>query len=98
MKWRTEDNTMYNTCVVFHKVADKSGGLSNMAGGYPLWVNTTKIYFSKAIYQACRFPYQPEWQREIINQPSPMEAKMKAKKEGVVNIIPVQIGKIPVLT
>jgi ribA/ribD-fused uncharacterized protein len=67
---------------VFFRVTDEFGGLSNMAGGYPLRVNEIKVFSSKALYQACRFPHRPEWQREIINQQSPMAAKIKSKKEG----------------
>ena len=64
---------------VFLKTKEKFGGLSNMAGGYPLAVNGVKIRTSEALYQACRFPHVPELQREIIAQRSPMTAKMKSK-------------------
>lgn len=50
-----------------------------MAGGYPLYVQGTRIYTSEALYQACRFPHLPEVQRLIIGQASPMTAKMKSK-------------------
>ena len=53
--------------------------LSNMAGGFPLVVNDIKIRTSEALYQACRFPHIPEIQRLIIEQKSPMTAKMKGK-------------------
>jgi type I restriction enzyme, S subunit len=65
--------------VVFLKTNDAFGGLSNMAGGYPLHVQGTRIYTSEALYQACRFPHLPEVQRLIIGQTSPMTAKMKSK-------------------
>ena len=55
------------------------GGLSNMAAGFPLCVNGTEIRTSEALYQACRFPHLPEIQREILEQRSPMTAKMKSK-------------------
>jgi predicted NAD-dependent protein-ADP-ribosyltransferase YbiA (DUF1768 family) len=29
----------------------------------------------------CRFPHRPDWQREILESPHAMAAKMKAKKE-----------------
>src|SRR5688572_21636568 len=55
------------------------GGLSNMAGGYPLRVNGVFIPSSEALYQACRFPHMPDVQRLIISQRSPMTAKMVSK-------------------
>lgn len=66
-------------CVVFLKTQEAFGGLSNMAGGYPLLVNETRILTSEALYQACRFPQAPEVQRLIISQTSPMTAKMRSK-------------------
>ena len=65
--------------VVFQKTKETFGGLSNMAGGFPLIVNDIRIRTSEALYQACRFPHRPEVQREIIGQKSPMTAKMKSK-------------------
>lgn len=65
--------------VVFRRTREKFGGLSNMAGGYHLWVNGTLILSSEALYQACRFPDLPEIQRLVIAQKSPMTAKMKTK-------------------
>ena len=64
---------------VFLKTKEKHGGLSNMAGGFPLVVNGVAIRSSEALYQACRFPHLPEVQRTIIAQKSPMTAKMKSK-------------------
>lgn len=66
-------------CAVFLKTAERYGGLSNMAGGYPLEVNGHRILTSEALYQACRFPHLPDVQRLIIDQKSPMAAKMKSK-------------------
>ncbi len=64
---------------VFLKTKEKHGGLSNMAGGFPLVVNGVAIRTSEALYQACRFPHLPDLQHEIIVQKSPMTAKMKGK-------------------
>ena len=50
-----------------------------MAGGFPLRVNGLRILTSEALYQACRFPHRPDLQRMIIEQRSPMTAKMKSK-------------------
>jgi ribA/ribD-fused uncharacterized protein len=65
--------------ITFRKTTEQFGGLSNMAGGYPLFVNGIKILTSEALYQACRFPHLPEVQRLIISERSPMTAKMKTK-------------------
>jgi type I restriction enzyme S subunit len=64
---------------LFLKTAERFGGLSNMAGGYPLRINGIRILTSEALYQACRFPHMPEIQGIIIGQASPMTAKMKSK-------------------
>ena len=65
--------------VVFLKTKEEFGGLSNMAGGFPLVVNDIPIRTSEALYQACRFPHLPDVQKLIIDQRSPMTAKMKGK-------------------
>lgn len=68
-----------STAVVFLKTKESFGGLSNMAGGYPLRVNGVRILTAEALYQACRFPHLPHVQKLIIEQNSPMTAKMKGK-------------------
>ena len=65
--------------IVFRKTKELFGGLSNMASGYPLLINDTKILTSEALYQACRFPHMPDIQIKIINEKSPMTAKMVSK-------------------
>lgn len=66
-------------CVIFRKTKEQFGGLSNMAAGFPIVLNGVKILTSEAIYQACRYPQSQEIQRLIIEQKSPMTAKMKSK-------------------
>jgi putative DNA methylase len=73
---RTYDRS---TSVVFLKTKEAFGGLSNMAGGFPLKVNGVRLQTSEALYQACRFPHLPDIQQLIIAQTSPMTAKMKGK-------------------
>ena len=68
-----------SSSVVFLKTKEAFGGLSNMAGGFPLIVNGIRIRTSEALYQACRFPHLPDVQRLIISQRSPMTAKMRGK-------------------
>jgi len=65
--------------VVFRKTDEPFGGLSNMAGGYPIQVNGVRMLTSEALYQACRFPHLPDVQKLIISQISPMTAKMRSK-------------------
>ena len=54
--------------------------MSNMAAGFPLLVNDVPIRTSEALYQACRFPQSPDIQQQIIDQRSPMAAKMRGRK------------------
>lgn len=68
-----------DTSIVFLKTQEAFGGLSNMAGGYPIVVNGVRILTSEALYQACRFPLNPKVQELIISQNSPMTAKMRSK-------------------
>jgi ribA/ribD-fused uncharacterized protein len=65
--------------VVFRSTNERFGALSNMASGFPVEVNGIRIKTSEALYQACRFPQKPDVQRLIIEQRSPMTAKMKGK-------------------
>ncbi len=67
-----------NSCV-FKKTKEKYGGLSNMASGYPLTIQKFTILTSEALYQACRFPHRPELQNSILNERSPMAAKIITK-------------------
>lgn len=66
-------------CVVFFKVKEAWGGLSNMSNAYPLRVSGLRIGSSEALYQALKYPHLPEVQWDILAQASPMAAKMKAK-------------------
>lgn len=50
-----------------------------MATGYDITVGNVKVRTSEALYQACRFPSSVDVQRMIIEQKSPMTAKMKSK-------------------
>ena len=67
------------TSIVFLKTKERFGGLSNMASDFPLHVNGVQIRTSEALYQACRFPHMPDVQRRIIDECSPMTAKMRSK-------------------
>lgn len=81
METKKHEHKIYNAneCCVFRKTKELYGGLSNMASGFPLKVNGVHILTSEAIYQACRFPHLPDIQEKIINEKSPMSAKMVGK-------------------
>lgn len=66
--------------VFFRTTTGEFGPLSNMAPDYPILVSGIRVATAEALYQACRFPDYPEIQQIIIDQMSPMTAKMKSKK------------------
>ena len=72
----------FEACNVIHKVDGEFGDLSNMSNAHPLTVNDMVVKSSEALFQLCKFPSQPEWQREIIDAPNAMQARMKAGKAG----------------
>lgn len=65
--------------VSFKKTTEKWGELSNMCAGFPVVVNDIPVKSVEALYQACRFPDLPDVQRKILEQSSPMTAKMVGK-------------------
>lgn len=72
----------YNSkeAIVFRKTTEPFGGLSNMASGYALYINEVIIPSSEHLYQAMRYPTNPEIQFEIISQDNAMKAKMISNK------------------
>lgn len=66
--------------IVFRKTTQPFGGLSNMASGYALYINEVIIPSSEHLYQAMRYPTNPEIQFEIISQDNAMKAKMISNK------------------
>ncbi|MEI7688400.1 MAG: NADAR family protein [Planctomycetota bacterium] len=76
------DGKRFEQIVVIFKVKEEFGELSNMSNEFPLQAAGLNISSSEALYQACRYPHRPDWQREIFEAPHAMQAKMKAKKEG----------------
>jgi ribA/ribD-fused uncharacterized protein len=64
----------------FRTTTGEFGPLSNMAPDYPIFLLGIRISTAEALYQACRFPDDPDVQRLIVDQMSPMTAKMKSKK------------------
>ncbi len=80
MNWE-HDGTVHEKCVVIYRVKEEWGELSNMSNDFPLTVAGISIGSSEALYQAMRFPHQPEWQKEILDAGHAMAAKLKSKKE-----------------
>jgi ribA/ribD-fused uncharacterized protein len=66
--------------IFFKKTNEEWGGLSNMAPRYPISLNNIIFKNSEVLYQVFRFPGYPMIQAEIIEETSPMTAKMKSKK------------------
>jgi len=69
-----------NEVVAFRKTTEVFGGLSNMASGYSLNINGIIVKSAEHLYQAMRFPINPEIQAQILEENSPMTAKMISKK------------------
>ncbi|MCW5852043.1 MAG: NADAR family protein [Anaerolineae bacterium] len=84
-------------CAVFYKTTDVFGGLSNMAGGYPLTVDGIPIRTSEALYQACRYPHRPDIQRDILAQASPIAAKMKSKHAYPLTRPDWEVVRVPIM-
>lgn len=78
MKYSERTYKLEDSCF-FRKTRESFGGLSNMSTDYQIEVNGVKIPTIEALYQACRYPHLPEVQTLIIDQRSPMTAKMKSK-------------------
>lgn len=71
-----------STSAVFRTTKDPYGCFSNMWGGEPFTLQGVYIRSTEALYQALRFPRDPEWQKEILDANNGRVAKMKAKKDG----------------
>ena len=86
-----------NHSIVFLKTKEANGWLSNMATGFPINVNGFEIRTVEALYQACRFPNNPDIQKQIIDQKSPMAAKMVSKKYRMASRPDWEIIKVDVM-
>lgn len=62
-------------CITFKSTKGHYGSLSNMAPNYPIFINGTILRTTEALYQALRFPNNPEIQKGIIQFASPISAK-----------------------
>ncbi|MBD1383735.1 NADAR family protein [Mucilaginibacter rigui] len=64
-----------DSCITFRSTKSDFGGLSNMAPGYPIKINDNWVKTAEALYQALKYPYNPEIQKRIIFANSPIVAK-----------------------
>jgi ribA/ribD-fused uncharacterized protein len=69
-----------NEVISFRKTTEAFGGLSNMASGYGIYVNSIIIPSAEHLYQAMRYPLIPDIQHEIISQDNGMKAKTISNK------------------
>ncbi len=65
-------------CAVFFRSRERHGQLSNMTHGFPLAVNAVSFQGPEGLYQALKFPHDPDFQRTIGAQRSGMDAKHTA--------------------
>jgi type I restriction enzyme S subunit len=65
--------------LVFRRVTESFGDLSNMALGYPILINGIRIASSEALYQACRFPHLTDVQRVVLSEQDPLKAKLLSR-------------------
>ena len=68
-------------CAPFMRSRDRFGKLSNMTFGFPLTVNEVRFQGPEGLYQALKFPQNPDHQNRIAQQRSGMEAKRVAYQE-----------------
>jgi ribA/ribD-fused uncharacterized protein len=66
--------------ISFAKVSAPFGGLHCMAPNYPIYLDGLLIRTCEHLYQALAFPDRPDIQKLILEQSSPMTAKMKMKE------------------
>lgn len=65
---------------VFNRRDEEFGVLSNISDGFPVCVNGVYIPSTEALYQLCKYPHIPEFQREIILQTTSSNAKLKSNR------------------
>lgn len=67
----------------FMRSKERHGDLSNMTGHMPVTVNGIRFQSSEALYQALKYPEQPELQQRIGSARSGMEAKRLAYEPDI---------------
>ena len=74
------NTTSYKSGEIAHfmRSRDQHGKLSNMTFGFPLKVNGLWFQGPEGLYQALKFPHNPEHQKLIAGERSGMDAKRRA--------------------
>lgn len=67
-------------CITFKSTKGEFGGLSNMAPGFPVFINGIQLKNIESLYQSLRYPDFPGIQQTIIDQNSPISAKQYARQ------------------
>jgi ribA/ribD-fused uncharacterized protein len=62
-------------CLYFRKTSEPFGELSNLAGGFPIFVQGLTVETSEALYQALKFPHREDVQALVLQETAPMAAK-----------------------
>jgi N-glycosidase YbiA len=66
--------------VTFKKSNEEFGEFSNMHMKFPFYIDGIQIRCVEGLYQALKFPHNPEIQSEILCQKSPMAMKYISRK------------------
>ena len=98
----TESNVKFDqydpaAVCAFMRSREAFGNLSNMTGGMPLSVNGLRFQSSEGLYQALKFPHDPERQRRIANAASGMDAKRVAYEQGATPMPGWDAARIPAM-
>ena len=72
------------TCALFYRSRDLYGALTNMAGRMPLYANGMYFQSSEGLYQALKFPHNPEIQAMIGGAKNGYDAKQIAYHPDLV--------------
>ena len=71
-----------NAVVTFKKAVEEFGGFSNMSGDFPILVNGIRVRTVEHLYQSLKFTNDPDVQKQILNEASPMKAKWIANTKN----------------
>jgi predicted NAD-dependent protein-ADP-ribosyltransferase YbiA (DUF1768 family) len=79
-------NTQNRVVAILKPEAD-FGGLSNLAGDYPLLLNGIRIPSTEHLYQALKFPGHPEFQRCILKAGTAADALRVATNKLLTRVV-----------
>lgn len=76
-----------NNVITFNKTDELFGGFSNMCGDFPIVINGHRVRTCEHLYQALKFSAHSDIQKQILEKPTPMAAKLFASKREHVDKI-----------